>query len=154
MSAFVANGATPAPATLHNGDFWPGIELDDLRASLRIDASVTDARLEVAAVAAMLSVNQELKAWRLAQQAAGHATLAAVPGESVHGQSQYQHLYRRAVFSATGAEVCERYRSYDTTGAGDRKAEDLQFNVDDYRRDQRWAVRDILGHARTTVVLL
>src|SRR5690606_17883499 len=98
--------------------------------------------------------NRELAPWRTQQQAAGHATLAAVPGEQIGDQTEYQRLYQRAIQAATGAEVCERYRSYDSTGTGDRKAEDLQFNIDDYRRDQRWAIRDILRVPRTTVELL
>lgn len=153
MSAFVAGG-TPSAMELSNGAFWPPVCLDALRAALRIDASVSSARLEVAAVAAMITVNRELATWRQRQEALGYATLAEVPGEQIAEQSWAQHLYLRAVQSATAAEVCERYRSYDTTGTGDRKAEDLQFNIDDYRRDQRFAIRDLLGISRTTVELL
>lgn len=156
MSAFVAGSPIPTAQAneLANGTFWPVIELNHLRAALRIDASVTDARLELAAVAAMLSVNRELSPWRTTQIAAGFNTLADVPAEQIAGHSEHLHHYRRAVYSATAAEVCERYRSYDTTGTGDRKAEDLQFNIDEYRRDQRFAIRDLLGTSRTTVELL
>lgn len=159
MSAFVAGGLPPQPETpeqntLENAPFWPSFDLDDLRQSLRIDASVTHARLRDAAVEAMMSVNRELAGWRKAQQEQGYTTLAAVPGESINGVSEHQQLYRRAVYAATGAEVCERYRSYDTTGTGDRKAEDLQSNIDEYRRDQRWAIRDLLRVSRSTVELL
>lgn len=154
MSAFVAGGSTPAATELTNGDFWPTIKLDDLRAALRIEAAVTDPRLETAVVAAMITVNRELADWRAQQQAAGYATLAAVPGELIGTHTEQQHLYLRAVQAATGAEVCERYRSYDTTGTGDSKAENLQYTIDEYRRDQRWAIRDLLRVARTTVELL
>ncbi|WP_454255194.1 head completion/stabilization protein [Pseudomonas sp. Marseille-Q8238] len=154
MSAFIANGGAPSTTDIDNGPFWPAIKLDALRAALRIDASVTDPRLETAVVAAMITVNRELATWRTAQEAAGHTTLADVPGEQVGTLTDHQHLYQRAIQAATGAEVCERYRSYDTTGTGDRKAEDLQFNIDEYRRDQRWAIRDLLGVSRTTVELI
>lgn len=154
MSAFVAGGSTPGAVELANGSFWPPVSLDDMRATLRIEAAVTDPRLETAIVAAMITVNRELASWRAQQEAAGYATLADVPGELIGEQTEHQHLYLRAVQAATGAEVCERYRSYDTTGTGDRKGEELQFNIDDYRRDQRWAIRDLLRVARTTVELL
>lgn len=153
MSAFIAGG-TAASTAIANGPFWPAIELDALRAALRIDASVTNARLEVAVVAATIAVNRELAAWRAKAEAEGHATLADVPGEEIADATWAQHLYLRAIQSATAAEVCERYRSYDSTGTGDRKAEELQTNIDDYRRDQRFAIRDLLGVSRTTVELL
>ncbi len=121
---------------------------------MRIDASVTTPRLETAAVAAAISVNRELSEWRAIQQAAGHAELADVPGEKINDVSVLVHLYRRAIEAATGAEVCERYRSYDSTNSGNQNAEDLTPNIDDYRRDLRWAVRDFLGINRTTVELI
>lgn len=154
MSGFVAGG-TPSPSAHINTDaFWPSIDIDALRATLRIDSSVTAPRLETAIVAAAISVNNELAAWREMQQAAGLATLAAVPGPQIKDKSAREHLYLRAIYAATAAEVCERYRSYDTTGTGDKKAEDLQTNIDDYRRDLRWAIRDFLGKRRTTVELI
>jgi hypothetical protein len=60
----------------------------------------------------------------------------------------------RAVQAAAGAEVCERYRGYDTTASGAKSADENTPTIDDYRRDQRWAIRDFLGKSRTTVELL
>lgn len=154
MSGFVAGGSTPAANHINTDSFWPSIDLDQMREALRIDASVTAPRLETAVVAAAISVNRELRTWRAQQQAAGHATLADVPAETINSESELVHLYARAIQAATGAEVCERYRSYDSTGSGDRKAEALQFNIDEYRRDQRWAIRDLLGVPRMSVDLI
>jgi hypothetical protein len=154
MSGFVAGGTPPTGPHINTDPFWPSIELDAMRAALRIDASVTNPRLETAVIAAAISVNRELLKWRGAQQAAGYATLADVPAETIKDESELVHLYARAIQAATGAEVCERYRSYDSTGTGDRKAEDLQFNIDEYRRDQRWAIRDLLGVPRMSVDLI
>lgn len=153
MSGFVAGGAATS-FSIESDGFWPSIDADQLRATLRIDASVTDPRLETAVVAAAISVNRELRQWRAKQQAAGHATLADVPAETINSQSELVHLYARAIQAATGAEVCERYRSYDSTGSSDSKAEALQFNIDEYRRDQRWAIRDLLGVPRMSVDLI
>jgi hypothetical protein len=152
MSAFVASGAT-APGQITTHPFWPSVDLDEIRKALRIDSSVTLARLERAVVAAAIAVNRELKDWRLTQQAAGHTTLQAVPAEQVKDTSEYVHLYQRALFSAVGAEICERYRSYDATRSGQQQAEDLT-TIDEYRRDQRWAIRDFLGQSRSTVELI
>ena len=153
MSAFVASG-TVASGHINTDPFWPSIDLDNLRATLRIDASVTPARLETAVIAAAIDLNRELSDWRAAQQAAGYATLADVPGDRIKDVSVQAHLYRRAIEAATGAEVCERYRDYSSTNTGNNKAEETAPTIDDYRRDLRWAVRDFLEKNRTTVELI
>lgn len=158
MSGFIAGGQVTgdsAPGPHINSDpFWPSIDLDSLRESLRIDSSVTLARLETAVVAAIISVNRDLDYWREAKQAEGFASLNDVPSGKIMDRSQLAHLYVRAVECAAGAEVCERYRGYDTTASGGKNADSSAPTIDDYRRDQRWAVRDFLGTSRTTVELL
>ena len=153
MSGFVASGSTPS-GHINTDPFWPSIDLDALRATLRVDASVTPARLETACITAAINLNRELKDWRVIQQATGYSELAQVPTEQVQDVSALVHLYRRAIEAGTGAEVCERYRSYDSTNTGNKNADDLTPNIDDYRRDLRWAVRDFLGINRTTVELI
>jgi len=153
MSAFVASGAA-AGGHINTDPFWPSIDLDDLRATLRIDSSVTPARLETAVISAAINLNRELSDWRAAQQAAGYATLEAVPGNRIKDVSVKAHLYRRAIEAGTGAEVCERFRDYSATNTGNNKAEEVAPTIDDYRRDLRWAVRDFLGKSRTTVELI
>lgn len=153
MSGFVAGGTAPT-GHINTDPFWPSIDLDDVRGTLRIDSSVTLIRLETATIAAAISVNREFTEWRRAKQANGYATLADVPAEKVKDVSQYIHLYQRAIYAATGAEICERYRSYDTTNSGNQNADDLTPSIDELRRDQRWAVRDFLGLGRTTVELI
>ena len=153
MSAFVASG-TVVGGHMNTDPFWPSIDLDALRATLRIDSSVTPARLETAVIAAAINLNRELSDWRAAQQAAGYITLEAVPGDRIKDVSVKAHLYRRAIEAGTGAEVCERFRDYSATNAGNNKAEEVAPTIDDYRRDLRWAVRDFLGKSRTTVELI
>lgn len=153
MSAFVASG-TVASGHINTDPFWPSIDLDNLRATLRIDASVTPARLETAVIAAAINLNLELSDWRTVQQAAGYATLADVPGDRIKDVSVKAHLYRRAIEAGTGAEVCERYRDYSATNTGNNKAEEVAPSIDDYRRDLRWAIRDFLEKSRTTVELI
>lgn len=158
MSGFIPGGLPPSPPVpgvhINSEAFWPSIDLDKLRETLRIDSSVTAARLETAVIAAVISVNRDLTVWREAKQAAGHTSLESVPSEKIQDQSQLVYLYRRAVECAAGAEVCERYRNYDTTASGNKEADQAAPTIDDYRRDQRWAIRDFLGKSRTTVELL
>ena len=153
MSGFVASGTLPS-GHINTDPFWPSIDLDALRGTVRIDASVTPARLETACITAAINLNRELNNWRVLQQAAGYTQLTDVPAEQVQNVSVLVHLYLRAIEAGTAAEVCERYRSFDSTNTGNKSAEELTPNIDDYRRDLRWAVRDFLGINRTSVELI
>lgn len=153
MSGFIATG-TAEQFTLTNDGFWPDIDADRLRASLRLDGTVSNARLELAAVNAMLSVNRELAVLRAEYLADGYATLADVPAAELQGLSGLVHLYRRAIYCTAGAELAERYRSFDATAAGNQRADDLTPSIDEYRRDARYAIRDLLGITHSTVELI
>ena len=150
MSGFIAGGTAEA-FTLVNDGFWPDIDADHLRAAQRIDAAVTNARLELAAVAAMVAVNRDLSAAKAEWLASGFGTLAEVPADQIASASMHVHGYRRAVYSLTSAEVAERYRSYDAANSGAKNADQEEPSADDYRRDARDAVRDILGIGHATV---
>ena len=154
MSAFIAAGGSTAPYPIVNDGWFPDLDGQHLRESLRLDGSITDARLETAAVNAVIEVNRELKAWKAQQLAAGNASLADVPADAIQGESQLLHLYRRAIYCSAGAELAERMRDYSATGDGAERAEALTPTADEYRRDARWAIRSILGIAHTTVELI
>ncbi|RHW21686.1 head completion/stabilization protein [Pseudomonas jilinensis] len=152
MSAFIATGNTE-PFQLSNDGWFPDIDANAARDTLRLDGSVTDTRLEAALVNAMLSVNDDLSHFK-AQHLEQYSGLAAIPGPEINGQSRLVVLYTRAVICSAGAELVERYRSYDTSTDGDKNADKLTPTIDELRRDARWAVRDLLGKVRSTVVLI
>ena len=156
--SFLAN--PPAPTAneeqqqLANDGWFPDIDLAKLRATARLDGTVTPERLRYSALAAVLGINAELTAYKSAQQLLGHATLAAVPAPSVDGQSAQTARYLRAVYGSVQADLIEHYRDFDTTGAGDKVAEKMEMRTCELRRDVRWAVSDLLGIRRTTVELI
>lgn len=156
MSAFFNGADTSAPAArmLVNIGFWPDIDVDHLQASLRLGDTVSPQRIELVTINAMQSVNQELASFRADQEAAGHARADLVPGEVIAGETLLIHRYRRAVYCSVGAELAERYRGSDTTSTGNGHAEALTPTADEYRRDMRWAISDILGIGRSTVELI
>ncbi len=146
----------PAPLTApveHDG-WFPGVDLTALRAQARIRDTVTPERLREAALAALIWVGDQLADWQAAQIAAGYATLAAVPAPTIEGERRTLILYRQAVTAWTKALVVERYRDTDLTGAGERRADDLDPAVGELRRDAIHAVRAILGRTRTDVELI
>ena len=154
MSAFIASGGSPSEYPITNDGWYPDLDGTHLRAALRLDGSVTDARLETAAVNAIIEINRELRSWKARQIADGHSSLADVPAEQIQGGSELLHLYRRAIYCSAGAELAERYRDYSATGDGAERADAQLPTADEYRRDARWAIRSILGVVHTTVELI
>lgn len=154
MSGFVAGVTPSAPYPISNDTFWPEIDGQQLRAAMRIDSSVTDARLEVATVNAMIEANRELAGYRDARQAEGIDSLAEVPAPKIKGENQLLHLYRRVIYCGALAELIERYNSYDATNTGDQKVTEEQSSPEQLRRDARKALRTILGISHATVELL
>lgn len=154
-TGFIANATTsPAEGEIDSTPFWPAISLSDLRDTVRLDGTVTTARLKHAVIDAITSVNRDLADWRRAREADGVATLAAVPGEVINGESAYLHSYRRAVYAMTRANLLERYTDYSATGDGVKGADAKIISSDDLYRDARFAIRDILGTTHITVALI
>ena len=154
-TGFIANATTsPAEGEIDSSPFWPAISLPDLRDTVRLDGTVTTARLKHAVIDAITSVNRDLADWRRAREAEGVTTLAAVPGEVINGESAYLHSYRRAVYAMTRANLLERYTDYSATGDGVKGADAKIISSDDLYRDARFAIRDILGTTHITVALI
>lgn len=157
MSGFIANagsGAITDPDTLASDPFWPAVDVAALRSRLRLDDSITAPRLIAAACTAVDTVNTQLDAWRAEQQAAGHDALADVSPRQLGDQPRLVYLYLRAVDGFVGAELAERYRTYDASNSGEHRAEELTPTIDEHRRDARWAIRDLQGLPRATVDLI
>ncbi len=135
-------------------DWYPAIDPARLRLEHRIDSAVTPERLRAAIREALISVDNHLGAWAMAQTAAGHATLAAVPTRRIDGESRLVIAFHRAIGALTKLELVERLRDLDMTTAGDRDASSLDPTIGELRRDAVHAIRDILGRTRTDVELI
>ncbi len=160
MSSFIAHAPAPTGTTPEQGNcvindgFFPDIDLARMREAVRLDGTVIDTRLRDAAIAAILLVNRELRSWKAGKVSAGYTTLAAVPAQSIDGASELHHLYLRAVNASAKADLTERYRDYDLTGTGDKKADELTDSIDEQRRNAAWAIADIQGRTHITVELI
>lgn len=150
-----AGPVPPEPeAPIVNDGFFPDVEPGAVREAARINASITPARLRAAILGAIMTVENDLRAYAAASIAAGHATLAQVPAPLLDGQSVQLIRYHRAVALYAKAELVERHRDFDTTSAGGNSADELTPTIGELRRDALHAVRDILGKARTTIDLI
>lgn len=135
--------------TIQNDGFFPDIQLDDVRKSVRFDGSVTNERLFDAVVNSILEINKQLISLK-----SKSATFTELAATSVAGKTDVEILYIRAVCSSVAATINENYRSYDSTSDGQKRAEELMPSIDDHRRNLRWAIRDLLGISRCTVELI
>ena len=160
MSFLAKVNPPPAGSELpvSNDPWFPAIDPAQLRATCRLDGTVTPERLQHALMQALASVNAELWEFKVSNMLLGHASLADVPAGALNGESVKAHHYRRAVYACVQADLAEAYREIDTTpqsaGKVERVTDRLELKVDEHRRNQRWAISDLLGLRRTTVDLI
>ena len=155
--SFLANESPPPAdqeATVQNDGWFPDVDPVEIRAQARLDGTVTPARLLQAILGAMADVNQQLAVYKADQLLAGHAALGDVPGGDLGGARIWLIHYRHAILAHVQANLAEQYRSFDTTGAGDKKAEPLEATADQHRRNLHWAIAAITQRPRSTVELI
>jgi len=155
MSTLVIAAQRPAETAeppVKNTFFWPDIDLQQLRESLRYEGTVTAQRLRLAVKTAISEVNAELYDWRADQMAAGFKTLVDVPAEALDGVSEKITHYLAAVEAITAATIAERYRGYDASGT--KKAGDVEASADEYWRDARFSISRVGKRPNCIVSLL
>lgn len=155
MSTLVIAAQRPAETAeppVKNTFFWPDIDLQQLRESLRYEGTVTAQRLRLAVKTAIAEVNAELYEWRAERMAAGFKTLADVPAESLDGVSEKITYYLAAIEAITAATIAERYRGYDASGT--KKAGDVEASADEYWRDARFSISRVGERPNCIVSLL
>ncbi len=151
--SFVASGVNPS-VTINNNGFFPNIDTDDFVKTQKLDATFTNERLVFALTLAITDANRALNSWQVAKETAGYSALTDVPAVSVNNVSTLVTFYKQAVYSFTKANLLEKYRDYDTTNQGGKKADNLEPNIDIHRRDARWAIADLQNKSRTVVELI
>lgn len=125
--------------------FYPEIKLSDLRWAMRINGTVTTARLKHATTNSVIYVNDLLHSWQSKQVV---DALGKIPSPPVNNETKHTFLYRHAVYSYTKAYLIENYRDIDTTRDGEKHAEALSTQIDDLKRDVQNAIRDLTGEKR------
>ncbi len=137
-----------------NAPWFPSVDLTHVRQAVRLDGTVTHARLRDAVIAAIDETNRELSAWRLSHQAAGVDSLAELPADKIGDESVQLARYRRAVYYLARADLTEKYRDFDSTKSGAADADELVTTIDADRRNARHAINDMRGGARSTIELI
>ena len=137
-----------------NAPWFPSVDLAHMRQAVRLDGTVTHARLRDAVIASIDEVNRELSTWRQAHQAAGVESLDELPADTIGSESVQLARYRRAVYFLARADLTEKYRDFDSTKSGANDADELVTTIDADRRNARQAISDMRGVARTTIELI
>lgn len=128
MSGFTGFAdSIPAGTTVANAEFFPDIDLAKFQQEYRLPGEYRQEMLTSRMQLAMLWANSELAEWAVSQQAAGHASLAAVPGgDAIGGVSPLEIHYTRAVSCKAKAYLLQDYKTMmrKTDAASDAKEAD------------------------------
>ena len=135
----------PASVVAADGTFWPDVDVNALRAALRLgDSVVSHERLTAAIEGAVATLMLELRAWRAAQETAGAAALATVePDSQINGDPMSVALWQRAVRFHAAAEISDAYADLTATDEGGQRGAERRTVADDYRRQGITAVRQL-----------
>ncbi|RQS30274.1 phage head completion protein [Burkholderia sp. Bp8992] len=146
----------PSVAPVIRVDSWyPTIDMRNARAVLRlVDGTITDARLREALIEGIAHTCDVLADWRAENERAGAGDLSATSRLEIDGENVQIQRFRRAVYGWARAQLIERYRDYDTSKDGARRADALDCVPDDARRDAYWAMSDMMARGRMTVDLI
>ncbi len=155
MNGFVSTppaSVSPEDSTVGADGWFPDVDVNSVRAAIRIGEGVcTHERLVAAIEGAMLTAFRVLSGWRAAQVIAGAASLEDVPNidvatglnREINGRPETVALWERIVRYFAGAEVYDLHRDVSATDQGNIRAEDRVFTADDLRRLGHNAISDL-----------
>ncbi|MCF9034723.1 head completion/stabilization protein [Acinetobacter nectaris] len=148
--SFVANGTAPqSNVSIASSSFFPTIGLDDIRHDVRIDGAVPVERVKQVLLEEIIDVNRLLSSIVVEGQ-----TLADLAVGTIDGKPETEILYFSAISSGVAAKIAERYRSYDSTNSGNKRADEMTENIHEYRRNKVWAIQQLKGENHTVVELI
>ncbi len=144
----------PAADQVHADNWWPAISISEFRTRHRVTQEVAPDFIRAAIRSAMQSALNDLGAWADDMRLMLFARLTDVPDTMIDGQPYRVLLWQRAVMALAKVEIIETLRDYDATGHGDAANGGLDQSIIELRRDAQFAIRDLLGRARTRVALI
>ncbi|EAU0218269.1 head completion/stabilization protein [Salmonella enterica subsp. enterica] len=137
---------------IKNVEFWPDINAGEFEERRQIPASIANATVVAALLAAIDSVNRDLDTWADIQCGKGYSTAADVPGPSCDGVNALTESYKKAVFARAKADLMPEFA---TVGRREtHPGAESQETADGLRGEAAQVIRQIMGYARATVRLL
>lgn len=149
MSGFIATPpapASPADSSVSVDDWFPAIDVNSIRDTLRIgEGVVTHERLVAAIEGAVITALRQLHAWRSAWAASGADDLAAIDDITIGGRKRSAVLWERIIRYYAAAEIADTHRDLVTTDQANIRSENERLTADEYRRMAHHAVTDLLS---------
>lgn len=132
--------------------FMPDISVKDFADSMKLDGTVTPARMKYALTDAANDICRELKAWATnALHEHGFLTLAEY---DLAQDTDKCFSFKKAVYNFAKAKLTEHYRDYDTGKDATARSKELTPQIDTCYRDARNAIADITDEPHSTVELI
>lgn len=158
MSGFVP--MPPAPqspeASVVKADGWfPEIDVNEMRAAMRLRGEVPHPRLVEAIRGGILTATIDLSQWKAAWVEQGKASLSAVkPDDMIDEEHRLTMLFTRAVRFYAAAELADLARDSSATQDEVDRIDEESLIAPDMKRIALQAVRDMLGVGRCDVELI
>jgi len=135
------------------GDGWyPDISVGEFQLTYRLPAEYAESLVEDHLGLARLWAVRQLREWRAAQEAAGHASLDAVPVEGLPGEAV--RLFKRAVFCQAKALLLGQFATVERREAAKNDAKEAPEVADRFFAWAHEAIADLLGRGRIDVELV
>lgn len=150
---FPSPAADPVNAEVVADGWFPPIELEAVRKTLRIGEGAVPTEILVAAIeGGMLHAFRELSVWRSARAAEGAASLSAVTTLTLNNRNIAEVLWERVVRHFAGAQLYDDYRDISATDDGLDRAAEKETSADDQRALALAAVADLRSIGADTPV--
>ena len=148
------NPGYPENREIDAGAFFPKVGTDQFYREYRIPAELPSITTEGHLVQAIIRVKKALSGYRIAKIAAGHATLADVPQETVDELGEKSLLFLRAVYCEAKAEILRETITVDRTKDAENAAKSAPETEEKYREFAQDAMRLLVDEDRISVELL
>lgn len=149
MSGFIATPpapASPADSTVSVDHWFPAIDVNAIRDTLRIgEGVVTHERLVAAIEGAVITALRHLHGWRSAWAASGANDLEAIDDVMIGERKRAVVIWQRIIRYYAAAEIADLHRDLVASDQANIRSENERNTADDYRRLAHNAVSDLLS---------
>lgn len=132
--------------------FMPNLAVKDFAEAMKLDGTVTPARMAYALKEAALSVCRELKHW-VADVVIYDGFLTLIEYDLANDTDK-TFSFKSAVYNTAKAQLTEHYRDYDTGRDATARSKELTPQIDSCLRNARTAISDIVDEPHSTIELI
>lgn len=132
--------------------FMPDLSVKEFGDAMKLDGTVTPARMAYALKDASISVCRELTPFAL--EILSQGLFETLDEYDIENGSQHTFSFKKAVYNTAKAQLTEHYRDYDTGRDASARSKELTPTIDSCYRNARNAIADITGKPHSTIELV